>query len=291
MDLLFDTTDAVERRQQGSWLHELHAEVKRLQVLAEEVNHHYAATLTTLKSIAHAYSNINGLLVSVSRHFTEVSAGSRIGVGTNVAKFKNLVTTMGDSPQGKEVQRLLKDQIRDAEELKALVKGSFGALKQRDQQYATLAAARPTEVHRNRQLHTEAKLGKEVRAVYAKASSVLDKECIGFVRAWTGGASAVIQLVRDRYTRGLLAATDVVGTSHGYPATGVVQHPSLAQETHPVSIRPVGIHLSDGLYGENGNDYVSETNSEVLVAMQPPSPMLLGGRQRADAGVALQFVE
>ena len=119
MDLVLDTAAAVERHRQSCWLHELHVEAKRLQKQAQEAQRHYTATLSTLKSLAHTYENINCLLVSVSRYFSEVSIGSRIGVGTNVEKFKNLVTTMEESPQCKKLQVLLKKQIDDADELKA----------------------------------------------------------------------------------------------------------------------------------------------------------------------------
>lgn len=293
MDLLLDTADALERRQQGCWLQELHTESKKLHALTQEVQGHYTATLSTLKSITHAYENINGLLVSVSRYFSEVSIGSRIGVSTNVGKFKGLVTTIGESPQGKEMQRLLKDQIHDAEALKAQVKHSFAALKERDHQYAALASARPSVTQRARQVEAEAKLAREVREIYAGASRVVDKECIGFVRAWTGVASAVIQLVQDRYTRSLLAATDAVGTSNGYTVTGVVQLPAVAAiaPPPPLTNRAASTARQSSGYGLNDNDYVSQPDSDVPEAMLAPAPTRPRVYQRADAGVALQFVE
>lgn len=300
MDLVLDTAAAVERHRQSCWLHELHVEAKRLQKQAQEAQRHYTATLSTLKSLAHTYENINCLLVSVSRYFSEVSIGSRIGVGTNVEKFKNLVTTMEESPQCKKLQVLLKKQIDDADELKALVKRSFGALKTRDRHHRAFASAQPSATQRSRQLEAEVELGKEVRYIYAAASWVLDKECIGFVRAFTGGASAVIQLVQDRYTRSLLAATDAVGASHGYSATGVVQNPTVSQETRPTTTTATAVaantqstegNTQAGRYGLNDSDYVSQPGSDVPVAMQPPSPMLPPSRQQTDAGVVLRFVK
>lgn len=301
MDLVLDTAAAVERHRQSCWLHELHVEAKRLQKQAQEAQRHYTATLSTLKSLAHTYENINCLLVSVSRYFSEVSIGSRIGVGTNVEKFKNLVTTMEESPQCKKLQVLLKKQIDDADELKALVKRSFGALKTRDRHHRAFASAQPSATQRSRQLEAEVELGKEVRYIYAAASWVLDKECIGFVRAFTGGASAVIQLVQDRYTRSLLAATDAVGASHGYSATGVVQNPTVSQETRPTTTTTATAVAANtqstegntqaGRYGLNDSDYVSQPGSDVPVAMQPPSPLLSPSRQQTDAGVVLRFVK
>jgi hypothetical protein len=289
MDLL-DMAGGVERREQGRWLHKLNVETKKLQGLTQEVSQHYHASLSALKSVAHVYENINTLLISVSRSFAEVGVGSRIGVGTNVARLTNLVTTIAESPQGRDVRRFLKDQMQDAEDLKTRVKRSLTALKKRDQQYSVLASARSSAAHRRRQLDAEVKLGKEVRDIYAATSRLVDKECIGLVRSYTNGASAVIQLAQDRYTRRLLAATDAVGTLNGYPATGVVQHPAPASRVLPMPrSSPASAQARGGDYGLNHNDYVSLVESGLPVAMQPTSPTLLQHSRQVDTGVALQF--
>ncbi|KAK7201950.1 hypothetical protein NESM_000262900 [Novymonas esmeraldas] len=291
MNLVLNPNEAVEREQQGRWLHGLYEESKRLHELSQAAARHYAQFQRSFKEVAAAYENINALLVATSRYFSDVSTGSRIGVGTNVKRLSTLARTMSDSPQAKDITKLLKTQIEDAEKLKSVVKGGFGALKQRDERHTALTAITVSPARRQRQAEAESRLGKEVRSIYAETSRTLDKECIALVRAWTTGAGAIVQLVRDQTTRSLLAGAGTVENPNGYTVTGVVQSPHLVPEQQSTAPRPaVTPNPQDGQYGQNGNEYVSDVDSEVRVAFSPHHG-LHGARRAESAGVALEFVE